>query len=42
MYCKMASSIKSRLETHTGLFRLLIKGIFHPYVLLPFDQKLIF
>ena len=31
----------SHLEAHTGFFRLLIKGIFNPYVLWPFDKKLI-
>ena len=32
----------SRLEAHAGFFRLLMKGIFDPYVLWPFDKKLIF
>ena len=32
----------SRLEAHEGFFRLLMKGIFGPYVLWPFDKKLIF
>ena len=32
-YCKMASSNTSRLEAHVGFFRLLMKGIFGPYVL---------
>ena len=32
----------SRLEAHVGFFRLLLKGIFSPYVLWPFDKKLIF
>ena len=40
-YHKVASSNTSRLEAHTGFFRLLIKGIFDPYVLWPFDKKLI-
>jgi hypothetical protein len=30
------------LEGHVGFFRLLMKGIFCPYVLWPFDKKLIF
>ena len=33
LYRKMASSNTSRLEAHPGFFRLLIKGIFDPYVL---------
>ena len=36
------SSNTSGLEAHVGFFRLLMKGIFGPYVLLPFDKKLIF
>ena len=32
----------SRLEVHACFFRLLMKGIFDPYVLWPFDKKLIF
>ena len=32
----------SGLETHAGFFKLLMKGILDPYVLLPFDKKLIF
>ena len=36
---KVASSQTSRLETHTGFFRLLMNGIFDPYVLWPFDKK---
>ena len=41
-YRKIASSNTSRLEVHVvGFFRLLIKGIFGPYVLLPFDRKII-
>ena len=32
MYCKVASSNTSRLEAHPGFFRLLMKGIFDPYV----------
>ena len=41
-YCKVASSNTFRLEAHAGFFRLLMKGIFVPYELLPFDEKLIF
>ena len=40
-YRKVASSNMSRLEAHAGFFRLLMKGIFDPYVLWPFDKKLI-
>ena len=40
-YRKVASSNMSRLEAHEGFFRYLMKGIFDPYVLLPFDEKLI-
>ena len=32
-YRKITSSNTSRLEAHVGLFRLLMKGIFGPYVL---------
>ena len=32
-YRKVASSNTSRLEAHVGFFRLLMKGIFDPYVL---------
>ena len=32
-YRKVASSKMSRLEVHAGFFRLLMKGIFYPYVL---------
>ena len=32
-YCKVASSNTSCLEAHAGLFRLLMKGVFDPYVL---------
>ena len=32
-YHKVASSNTSRLEAHAGIFRLLMKGIFDPYVL---------
>ena len=31
----------SLLEVHIGFFRLLMKGISDPYVLQPFDKKLI-
>ena len=31
----------SRLEAHAGFFRLLMKWIFDPYVLWPFDKRLI-
>ena len=42
-YHKIASSSTSRLEAHVGSFRLLMKGIFGPYVLyVPFDKNLIF
>ena len=40
-YRKVASSNTSRLEAHVSSFRLLMKGIFGPYVLWPFDKKLI-
>ena len=33
IYRKVASSNMSRLEAHAGFFRLLMKGIFDPYVL---------
>ena len=32
----------SCVEAHAGFFRLLIKGIFDPHVLRPFDKKLIY
>ena len=41
-YRIVASSIPSRIEAHADLFRLLMKGIFDPYVLWPFDKKSIF
>ena len=41
-YRKIASSNTSRLEAHVGFFRLLMKGIFGPYVLWPFDKNVIF
>ena len=31
-YCKVASSNKSCLEAHAGFYRLLMKGIFNPYI----------
>ena len=37
----VTSSNTSRLEANAGFFRLLMKGIFDPYVLWPFDKKLI-
>ena len=40
-YHKVTSSNTSRLEAHDGFFRLLMKGIFDPYILCPFDKKLI-
>ena len=40
-YHKVASSNMSHLEAHAGFFRLLMKRIFDPYVLCPFDKKLI-
>jgi hypothetical protein len=33
IYRKVASASPSRFEAHVGLFRLLMKGIFDPYVL---------
>ena len=33
VYRIVASSSPSRIEAHAGLFRLLMKGIFDPYVL---------
>ena len=40
-YRKIVSSNTSRLEAHASFFRLLMKGIFDPYVLWHFDQNLI-
>ena len=40
-YSKFASSNTSCLEAHACFFRLLMKGIFDPYLLRPFGQKLI-
>ena len=42
IYRIVASRSTSRLVTCLGLFRLLMKGIFGPYVLRPLDKKLIF
>ena len=39
MYRKVPSSNMYRLEAHAGFFRLLMKKIFDPYVLWPFDKK---
>ena len=41
-YRQVASSNTSRFEAYAGFFKLLMKGILDPYVLLPFDKKLIF
>ena len=38
---KVASCKTSCLEAHADSFRLLMKGIFNPYVLWPFNKKLI-
>ena len=40
MYRKVTSSNTSRLEANAGFFRLLMKGIFDPYVK-NFEKKLI-
>ena len=41
-YRKVVSSNTSRLKAHAGLIEdCLLKGIFYPYVLWPFDKKLI-
>ena len=40
-YRKVTSSNTSCLEAYAGFFRLLMKGIFDPYVLWFFDKKLI-
>ena len=40
-YRKVRSCNTSCLEAHAGFFRLLIKGIFDPYEMRPFDKKLI-
>ena len=41
IYREVASSNTSRLEAHTDFLILLMTGIFDPYVLWPFDKKLI-
>ena len=41
-YRKVTSFKTSSLEVHAGFFRLLLKGIFSPYLLWPFDKKLTF
>ena len=38
-YRKVASSNTSRLEAHTGIYRLLMKGIFDAHVLRPFAKE---
>ena len=38
----IAISNKSHLEAHSGIYRLLMKGILDAYVLRPFDKKLIY
>ena len=40
-YRKVASSNMACLEAHAGFFKMLMKGIFDPGVLWPFDKKLI-
>ena len=40
-YRKVVSSNTSRLEAHTAIFWLLMKGMFDLYVMLPFDKELI-
>ena len=39
---KLANSNTSYLEAHAGFSRFLMLGIFDPYVLWPFEKKLIF
>ena len=41
-YRKVTSTSPSCFESHVGLFRLLMKGIFDAYVLWPFGEKFIF
>ena len=41
VYRKVVSSNTSGLEAHAGYFKLLMKWFFDPYVLCPFDKKLI-
>ena len=40
-YRNVASSDTSCLEAHAGFFKLLMNGTFDPYILLPFEKKLI-
>ena len=40
-YQKIANFNTSCLEAHAGIFRLLMKEIFDPYMLRPFNKKLI-
>ena len=40
-YLYVENNVKSHLKAHAGFFRLFMKGIFDPYVLWPFDKKLI-
>ena len=42
IYHIVANSDTSRLEAHAGIYRLLMKGIFDAYVLLPFEKKIDF
>ena len=41
VYHKVVSSNTSHLEAYADFSRLLMKGIFYPYVVWPFDKKLI-
>ena len=41
IYRIVTSRSTSRLVTYLGLFRLLMRGIFGPYILWPFDKKCI-
>ena len=41
VYRKVASSTTSHFEAHAGFSRSLMKEIFDPYVLWPFDKKMI-
>ena len=41
-YYVVMNASPSYFEAHVCLFRLLMKGIFDPYVLWPFDKKLVF
>ena len=40
-YSIVASTSPSRFEAHAGIFRLLMKETFYPYVLWPFDKMVI-